>query len=348
MKQLYFILIIVLLASCQDEEFFEQVEDTTSLSSQSELSNLISRLTQNPTAFDDFIDNTNSLRLEFPFEVILNSETTFIITEFDDYRILIDELTDIPNDYEIDITFPVDISLPNYELISVENQAEFETVNAGVEGSTEINCLEYNYPLNINIFDANNGFTNSRAVQNRAQLYNLTQSLKLNNSFYQIIYPINIFIEGQNESITSNLELNAAIQNLDSECFNPSIFDDNDSSRLQQFITFITSGEFRIITYINDDAEDQTLVYEDYRFTFNTDNTIFVENLASGDTFTGDWLAEIDDDELVFEIDIEESDVLEELDEDWFVEAFANPSKIELIDEDDDSGEQSLLTFEKI
>ena len=67
MKQLYFILIIVLLASCQDEEFFEQVEDTTSLSSQSELSNLISRLTQNPTAFDDFIDNTNSLRLEFPF-----------------------------------------------------------------------------------------------------------------------------------------------------------------------------------------------------------------------------------------------------------------------------------------
>ncbi|MFO7744209.1 MAG: hypothetical protein R6V36_02365 [Psychroflexus sp.] len=347
MKHFYLIVLIFLFASCQDEELFEQVENSTTLSSQSELSKLIARLTQNPTAFDDFIDNSNSLSLEFPFEVTVNSETTFSLTQFSDYQPLIDELSSQTEDYTITINYPVDVSLPNYELVPIQNQAEFDAVNASVEGSSEINCLEYNYPLNVNIFDADNAVTIRKTVGNRAQLFNLIQNLRQNNSFYQIVYPINISVNGNIQSISSNLDLNSAIENLPTECFNPTLLNNNNFSRLQQFITFITSGQFIIINFV-DDGNNETLIYEDYRFTFDTNNTILAENIINGNTFTGVWFAEIDEDEFIFDIDFQESDILDELDEDWLIEAFANPNKIELLDKDDDTGEESLLIFEKI
>ncbi|MBZ9779593.1 hypothetical protein LB452_11740 [Psychroflexus sp. CAK8W] len=345
MKQLYFILIIVLLASCQDEEFFEQVEDTTSLSSQSELSNLISRLTQNPTAFDDFIDNSSSIQIEFPYEVKVNSETTYTLNEFSDYQPLIQELPPQSEDYTININFPVNVSLPNYEVLTIQNQAEFLALDASVEGSSEINCLEYNFPIDINSFDVDNGITNRRTIQNKAQLYNLIQDLKQNNGFYQFIYPITVTVEGQAQSLSSNLDLNSTIDNLDEDCFNPSLLTNN-SYRMEQFIAFITSNQFGVLNFI-DEGQNKTLDYENYRFTFNTDANIFVKNLISGETFSGDWSAEINDDNLNLDLDFEENDILEELEEDWIVEGFANPNRIILNDENNLS-ENSILIFEKI
>lgn len=347
MKQLYFLLFILFLWSCQTEEFFESVEENTSLSSQSELSNLISRLNQNPTAFDDFIDNSNSFSLEFPFEVTVNSENTFIIEEFDDYQPLIDELSTLSEDYTITIGFPVEISLPNYESLNVQSESELEAIEANVEGSIEINCLEYNFPLDVNIFDVENSLTDRRSIQNKAQFFNLIQNLKQNNGFYQIVYPVTISIDGSNQSISSNVDLEAAIENLDAACFDPSLFI-NSASGLQQFIAFVTSGEFRVTQFIDVNGDDETDDYENFVFTFNSNNTISIVNTTSGDTFTADWQAEIDDDELVFELDLEDLEEFEDLDEDWIVLDFANPDQIELRYEDGDDGGESFLTFEKI
>ena len=84
MKQFYAFGFFFILLSCQTQEFFEQVNKTSSLTSLSELTGLISRLHQNPTAFDDFIDNSNSLSLEFPYEITINSNNAFTLNEFDD------------------------------------------------------------------------------------------------------------------------------------------------------------------------------------------------------------------------------------------------------------------------
>lgn len=344
MKQVYFLFFILLLASCQSEERFEQVEDDKSLSSQSELSKLISRLNQNPTAFDDFIDNSNSLSLEFPFEVTVNSEMTFSVQSLSDYQPLINELLPLSDDYTINVNFPVDVSLPNYEIIRLQNQSEFETVSSSVEGSSEINCLTYNFPLEINIFDADNGFTNKKTIQNKAQFFNLIENLKQTNGFYEITYPISISIEGEPQSISSNLDLNTAIENLDEDCYNPS-FLTNNSSRLSRFIAFVTSGEFVISSYI-DEGSDQTIVYQNFRFSFNSDHTILISSLVSGENFSGNWQAEIDDDELIFDISLNDNDLLDELTEDWTVEGFANPTRI-ILEDDDTPGENRILIFEK-
>lgn len=347
MKHFYFLAFITLLWGCQSEEFFEQFDEATSLSSESELSNFISRLTQNPTAFDDFIDESSSLSLEFPFEVSINSNTTFLIDEFSDYQILIDELSSLDDGYSLSISYPVDISLPNYETITIQNQQELEAIDASVPGSSEINCLNYNFPLEVNVFDRENSFTARRSLLNEAQFYNFLDNLEDNGGFYEIIYPINISIEGEAQTVSSNLELSAAIQSLDESCFNPDLFFIS-TSRLEQFIAFITDGEFRISTYVDEEDGDESEAFEDFRFSFNSDQSISIENIESGETFIAEWQAEIDDGELVFELDFDDNEDLEELAEDWIVTAFANPNTIDLLDIDDDTDEESILIFEKL
>jgi hypothetical protein len=347
MKHIYFFALLLFLTACQNEEFFEQVEEETSLSSQSELSNLISRLNQNPTAFDDFIDNSNSLRVEFPFEVSVNSENSFSLTEVSDYQPLIDELASLTEDYNLEIEFPIEVSLPNYERLSIQNQSELDAIKATVTGSSEIGCLEYAFPLEVNGFNAGNSFISNENLQNKAQLYNYIQDLKQSGSFYEIVYPITVQIEGAPQTLTSNQDLEVAIETLDPDCFDPSLFDTN-TSRLEQFIAFVTSGDFIISEFIAAEDGDLSTTYQDFRFRFNSNFIISIQNVESGESFSGTWLAEIDDNELVFELDFEENESLEELDEDWIVDAFANPSTIELRDEDEDVGEESFLIFEKI
>lgn len=345
MKYLYLFILSVLFTSCQNEELFEQIEENTSLSSKGELSNLISRLNQNPTAFDDFIDNSNSLSLEFPFEITINSEKTFSISQFIDYQLLIEEISAL-TDYSVNIGFPVEVSLPNYESVILKNKSELDAIIASVEGSTEIKCLTYNFPIQINIFDTENSVSTRRTIQNEAQFYNLIKNLRQNNGFYEIIYPISVFVDGESESLTSNIDLKTAIQDLDEDCFNPSLLT-NKSSRISRFVAFITSGEFIITTYTNDEGESEISDYEAFRFAFAPNNRITVENPSTVGSFSGDWDIEIDDDQLIFDLDFEGSDLLDELDEDWIVQGFANPNKIILRDTDS-SEENTILIFEKI
>ncbi|AFU69746.1 hypothetical protein P700755_003076 [Psychroflexus torquis ATCC 700755] len=344
MKHFYVFGFFFILLSCQTEEFFEQVDETSSLTSLSELTGLISRLNQNPTAFDDFIDNSNSLSLEFPYEITINSNNAFTLNEFDDYQAVINELISFPNDYSVDITFPVQVSLPNYELLNIENEIAFFSLLNTLEGSTEINCLEYTFPIQLNVFDSDTSFINERSVQNEAQFFNFLDNLQPTDDFYEIAYPIEIRVDTTVQIIVSNLELEIAIRNLAENCFNPSLFINN-STQLQQFIAFITSGEFKVTSFI-DEEQDETDDYDDFVFTFNTNNTISVVNTTSGNSFTGEWTAEIDEDELIFELDFESNELLEEFDEDWVVDRFSTPNTIELSDEDTD--ELSFLIFEKL
>ena len=348
MKYLYLVGFIFLLVGCQDEEFFEEIDENTSLSSQSELSKLISRLSQNPTAFDDFIDNSHSLRLEFPFDVTIDSETTINLTEFSDYQLLINELSsDDDDEYMLEINFPVEVSLPNYEILGLQNQSEFEALKANVEGSSEINCLEFEFPLEVRIFDNENSFVINRTLQNKAQLFNLIENLKQTNGYFEMVYPITISVNDQAKSLSSNIDLNTAIENLEPSCFDTSAFSDN-SLRLRDFIDFITSKQFIISNYVDDEDGNETEAFKDFRFTFNEDDSISVENLITGESFSGEWEAEIDDNELIFDINFDNNDTLEELNEDWTVEGFANPNKIILLDQDEDSEGESVLIFDKI
>lgn len=345
MKKLYILIFISFLFACQEEEIFEKISESSAIASESELSDLVSRLNQNPTAFDNFIDDSDAVRLEFPFEVTVNSDSDFSINEFSDYQPLIDELASLSEDYEIIINFPLEVSLPNYERISLRNNSELQVLKASVQGSSEINCLNYNFPVEVNIFDTQNSLTNNRIIQNGAQFYNLIEDLKQTDGFYEIIYPIDISINGVTQTISSNFDLEAAIQNLDAECFNPFLFLTS-RQRLQKFIAFITSGEFRVFNYVSDDGENETNTYESFVFDFNSNNTITIRNTSTLENYSGTWEVEIDDNNLVFELDFEENDLLEELDEDWIINAFANPNRIILID--DDSDEESILIFEKI
>ena len=342
MKKIYPFILAFLLVSCQNEELFEQVDEDSSLSSKSELSDLISRINQKPTAFDDFIDGSSSFSVDFPFEVTINSNMRLSIEEFIDYQRLINNLPPNLANQSMNFSYPLNITLPNYESLTLQNQSELEAVKASVEGSSEINCLDFNFPLEVNTFETQNTINTRRTIQNKAQLFNLIENLKQTNGFYEILYPITISIEGESQSISSNIDLNTAIQNLDEDCFKPSLLTNN-SSRLSRFIAFITSGEFRVTRFVNAEGGDKTSDYKNFRFTFNSNKTTSIKNIENGETFSAEWEAEIDDNELVFEVSFDDNDLLDKLDKDWIVEGFANPNRIVL--RDNDSNENSVLIF---
>ena len=103
------------------------------------------------------------------------------------------------------------------------------------------------------------------------------------------------------------------------------------------FISVITSGTWSVSYYFDDDNE--TSDYQEYVFTFNTNNTITV--VKNGITFSGTWSFYEDDGVAIFEINFTDSE-LSELADDWELLEFSN-SLIELKDDDNDE----YLTFTK-
>ena len=341
MKSIYrlFFVGIFALAACQSDDFEIELDAAQTRETSDELTDLISRTSQNPTAFDDFIDGSSATSILLPFTVEINNQTTFDLSTEADYQNLIDELSSYPTAPNLDLQFPVEVSLVNYETRTIQDETEFETVIAEAKESSEINCVDFNFPLRINYFTSVSETNESVILQNKAQLYNFIENLKTDNAFYEFDFPIDIELESQNNSLNSFTELESIFENLNSDCYAPSLYEfDPEQSDL---IPFLTEGEFVIVNFI-DEGDNDTEEFNNFIFTFNTDNSISVINTETQTEFIGNWAVEFDDGiqklDLIFN-----DDVLDEIDEDWDVIGFASPNQLELFD-----APNSELEFEKL
>lgn len=319
MKLKYFLqlsIVGLILLSCQSEEN-EVIQDATqNLTNSSPLTTLVTRVTQNPTSNDNVLDNSSCFSVVLPVTVIVNGDNILVSTE-SDYQLVQDAIDAFSTDDDIvNFVYPITIKFQNFSTQVLQDSDDLDDVidNCGEDdGFDEIDCITFNFPILINVYDANNQLANTITINNNVELYNFLENLE-DNEYIAIQYPISLIdSNGITITITNNNQLEDAIEDSIDDC------DDSPSGGGGSLIlsSIITDGTW-YVSYFFDDT-DETSDYTGYNFTFNTSGTALA--IKNTTTINGTWSNYIDsgDEKLEFSFD---GTILDELEDDWEIIEF--------------------------
>jgi hypothetical protein len=348
-------LLSILFVGCQSEENQVIQESPDNITSASPLTTLMGRVTQNPTSNDNIIDNTSCFSVVLPVTVIVNGQNIEVNTQ-EDYQIVQNAINEFTDDDDIvNFVYPISVQFQNFSTQVLEDEDDLEDVieDCGEDNDfDEIDCISFEFPLTINLYNANNQVPETIIIQNNIEFYNFLENLE-DSDLIQIQYPITINDPNGNPIvINNNNQLEDAIENLIDDCNDDSDDDDDDddddnddddnpSGSNEAFNSTITEGTWSV-SYFYDNG-DETSNYAGYVFNFNSNGTITAT--LNSNTITGTWLSYIDDNEDKFELSFQ-GQTLEELEEDWEVVEFS-ANEIRLKDDNDDNDGNDYLYLTK-
>lgn len=309
-------LIGLFLMSCQTEENEVIQDPNQNLSNVSPLTTLMTRVTQNPTSGDNIMDNSSCFSVVLPATVIVNGQNIVVSTQAD-YQTVQDAIDAFSNDDDIvNFIYPITIQFQNFSTQVLQNSDDLDDVidDCGEDdGFDEIDCISFNFPIVINVYNANNQLANTITINNNTDLYNFLENLE-DNEYVAIQYPISLIdSNGVNVTITSNDQLEDVIEDSIDDC------DDSPSGGGSSTLSSIIVDGTWYVSYFFDDT-DETSDYAGYNFTFNVSGTATaVKNTT---TINGSWSNYIDsgDEKLEFSFD---GSVLDELEDDWEVTEYS-------------------------
>lgn len=309
-------LIGLFLMSCQTEENEVIQDPNQNLTNVSPLTTLMTRVTQNPTSGDNIMDNSSCFSVVLPATVIVNGQNIVVSTQAD-YQTVQDAIDAFSNDDDIvNFIYPITIQFQNFSTQVLQDSDDLDDVidDCGEDdGFDEIDCISFNFPIVINVYNANNQLANTITINNNTDLYNFLENLE-DNEYVAIQYPISLIdSNGVNVTITSNDQLEDVIEDSIDDC------DDSPSGGGSSTLSSIIVEGTWYVSYFFDDT-DETLDYAGYNFTFNVSGTATaVKNTT---TINGSWSNYIDsgDEKLEFSFD---GSVLDELEDDWEVTEYS-------------------------
>lgn len=309
-------LIGLFLMSCQTEENEVIQDPNQNLSNVSPLTTLMTRVTQNPTSGDNIMDNSSCFSVVLPATVIVNGQNIVVSTQAD-YQTVQDAIDAFSNDDDIvNFIYPITIQFQNFSTQVLQDSDDLDDVidDCGEDdGFDEIDCISFNFPIVINVYNANNQLANTITVNNNTDLYNFLENLE-DNEYVAIQYPISLIdSNGVNVTITSNDQLEDVIEDSIDDC------DDSPSGGGSSTLSSIIVEGTWYVSYFFDDT-DETSDYAGYNFTFNVSGTATaVKNTT---TINGSWSNYIDsgDEKLEFSFD---GSILDELEDDWEVTEYS-------------------------
>ncbi|MGV9003646.1 hypothetical protein [Flavobacterium sp.] len=339
MKKSYvlFVLCSVLFFSCQRESETITLDSDNSFTTAAPLSSLIKRVAQYATSNDNVLDNTSCFGIKLPVAVTVNSQS-ILVSSVAGYT----TIQDIKNQYTTDddvvyFTFPTTIIYPDFHEVSVANQTQFAAILAGCgndSGFKEIECIDFDFPFSINVYNSNNQVASSISIKNNIQLYNFIQNVT-EGVIIGIAFPITITeSNGDNHVINSNLQLETEI--------NDSINDCGTTTPIPLILSdVLTSGSWYVSYFY--DSSDETNHYNGYVFNFNTNGFSFA--VKNTNTINGTWQIHTETNYQKIEFHFDGS-VLEEIEKDWKVIEFTN-TVIRLKHESSSGNDNHYLNFTK-
>ena len=338
-KYLMMCVAVVILISCQDEEKLVIQDIKQNLSAKSPLASLISRVSQNATSKDNILDKSSCFNVQLPVSVIVNKKQITISSQ-NDYKVVQNALDAFSNDDDVvNFVYPITIQFQNYKTKLIANPDQLEDIIDKCDdddGFDEIDCLQINYPIKINIYNADNQIANSITIQNDKDLYNFLKDL-VSNVFISINYPISIInSKGQNVVITNNSNFENSIEEGIKDCNTNS-----GSVGNQNFVLIVTNGTWHVSYYFDD--SDETLNFKGYNFTFNSNGTIMV--VKEKNTIAGNWSTFVNSGQNIFLLKFDDSK-LDDLEDDWKITEFTS-TNVRLKNKDASDGATDYLYFTK-
>lgn len=341
MKNIILLLLVSLsIFSCQTEEVVIIEDNNENLSASSPLVTLVSRVSQNTTSQDNILDSSSCFAVQLPVIVIVNNQQITVSTSAD-YQIVQDAIDAFSDDDDIvNFVYPITIIYQDFSTQVISNSNALDDVldDCGEDdGFDEIDCISFNYPIVINVYNSNNQLANTVTISNDSQLYIFIENLD-NFDLIAISYPISLQnSNGQTIVINSNNELENFIEDAIDDC------DDSPggSGGTATLANTITNGTWYISYYFDD--VDETSNYNGYNFTFNMNGTSIAINNST--SINGTWSNYIDSGQEKLELAFDGL-TLDELEDDWRVIEFSS-NIIKLKDVSGGNGGTDYLYFTK-
>lgn len=268
----HIVLLLILGTACQDE--FEEITTADDIPDTNTAVSGITTLLSNNTAFngaiDDFIDFSPCFSIQFPYQVSVDN-TIITLSSSNDYAVVENAIQASGYD-ELEIIFPITIIYSDYTVINVADESTYEDLQEECEEDVFMNgspqdCLEFNYPITVNVFDASNNQLAAVTLVNDESFFDFLDDLE-DNQLYALEYPLVVTINGGSLTLNNDDELEELLE----EC----IEDDNDDN--DEIEVLFDEDEFIIESFINNGV-DETSDFTNFTLEFeNDDNSIEVEN----------------------------------------------------------------------
>ncbi len=331
---------LFVLFSCQSEIADQEYNTQETILKTTPLTTYVERIAMQNTSQDNVVDNADCFMVKFPYvitintiEITLNSKTDYLLVE------KAKNLSVIDNDI-VYFHFPITLIFNDYSQKIIGNQSDFNTQLHDCELHSndffKINCLDFVFPLTINIYDSTKQIASSVKISDNKSLYNFISSLK-ESQYIAFGYPLTIKNEnGQFITINDNRQLENNIEEALVHC------PENKNMSLD-FMGTLTNGFWKI-SYFYDDFE-RTSLYNGYVFVFKNDQSVIATK--SGIALMGHWETRINNGIREFKISFN-PDLLHELDQGWKLFEF-NAAQIRFRGETSNSGmETDYLFFTKV
>lgn len=296
--KLLFLPLIVLMTytSCQNE--VTEVTDTNEqeiLVANSPLANLIENTTLRDGSYDNIIDNANCISINLPVTIIVNGIEITIDSE-EDLAVIEAIFDEFSNDNdEIEIVFPIVIILNDYTEVTINNMEELlqfvEECTGENEPDDDIECIDFQYPISISIYDANFQIVDTVEINDDEELYDFIEDLE-GGLLASINFPVTMVLaDGSTVVVNNNDELQAAIEDAEDDCDedDDNDYDDDDNNDVPvDDLNILCSNCTWTVDKLeigDQDLEDQ---YVGYVFTFVPDGPVLVED-PNGTIYEGTW-----------------------------------------------------------
>lgn len=334
------------ISGCQEElEEITEPQDDQVISSKSTVVNLLQRVALSDGSSDNIIDNSSCVSIVLPVTVIANGQEVVVDSE-EDYNTIekIFDKSELDED-DLEIIFPVKIILADHSELIINNEDELEGLTEGcTEGGDDddIECLDFLYPLQFSVYDADNQISSVKTVNNDSELYQLFAQLD-EGVYMNFEFPVTLrSIDGGEIYANNNEELEDIIEDSISDCDedddNDFDEDDIDDTELR---TFVTTGKWEITSYY--DGEKTSTAFGGITFSFDANGFLVASDGV--ETVEAEWETYGDSGVLELEFDFESIDPYKDLNDEWQVANYTS-SKLEL--EGTGGSSAVRLVFEKI
>lgn len=345
-KYIFLLLIVASLSSCQEEtvEIQEPLAEEA-FTGNAPVAALAQRIALRDGSGDNIINGSSCISFVFPYTVEVFGQQIRIESEKDFVKV--ERILNQNNSGQdaVQVLFPVTIVLANHTKIVVSSEDELEDYEEEcIEGSDDrdIECVDFKYPLEFSLYDAQNQVTDNIVIDNDEELFKFLDKLE-DDVYVSLKFPVTLILaDGSEINVYNNDELEDIIEDSKDDCDedDDNDFDDDDLDT-SELNTFLINGDWQI-TYFFDES-DNTQIFNGWSFSFSEDGALIATEGSK--TFEGDWESYGDSGVLEIDLDFDSVDPVKELNEEWEVKKFSD-TRIEL--EDTSGGAAVTVVFEKV
>lgn len=268
------------VSSCQNEGETIVQDTSNNFTKTAPIASLISRVSQYETTIDNVLDGTSNCSIKLPAHVTVDGQYVYVVSEADFQTVQNIKNQSNTDDDKVHFGFPVTIIYPSYYEHVLNSETEFNAMMESYGDDSpyhEVSCLDFNFPIAINIYNTSNQVASTVTIQSDTQLYGFIHNLN-DSQIVGIVFPITLTdSNSQQVAINSNSALEDAINNAVNDC--------NTSPTPSSLSDILTSGSWHISYCYY--GHDETNYYTGYNFTFNANGScVAVKNTSS---INGDW-----------------------------------------------------------